>query len=432
MNKLVAASAGRTVALALFFGLCAAIMFVLFSGTGVRRPVIDSGEYTATVVMEDVDNLVKAGQVQTAGVKVGQVRSVKPHEGGGLEVEFALTDEHAPLHEGARIRVSERSLVGETYLDLTDGKGAELPSGSALPENAVLPSVQLVDVLSDLDKESRGELRGLLRSLGASTQGTRGDIDALLTGLGHLGREGHTALDAISAQSEDLEKLALQTAQVLGALDTGQGQIADLVRNANQVTAATSGQRTALEATLREAPSVLDTTLTASDSLIELAGALGPVARDLRKAGPDLTTALRELPATTSDLRGMLAPFGDVLDRAPATLRRVPRFGEDVRGLIPTAHATLADVNPMLAYIKPYGPELAAYFANFNAVLNYRDENGAYYLRLTPLVNTHSPQLPVSTNNLLGNYTNPYPAPGSGARPGPFEGEYPRVKRLGE
>lgn len=432
MKKLAATSAGRTAALGLFFGLCAVIMYTLFSGTGVRRPVIDSGEYTATVVMKDVDNLVKAGQVQTAGVKVGQVRSVRPHESGGLEVEFALDDEIAPLHEGARLRVGERSLVGESYLDLTDGKGGEVPSGTTLPEGAVLPSVQLVDVLSDLDAESRGEMRSLLRSLGASTDGTRGDVDELMTGLGDLGREGHTALDAIAAQSEDLEKLARQTSQVLQALDTGQGQIADLVRNANRVTAATSGQRRSLEATLREAPSVLDTTREASDSLVDLAGALGPVARDLRKAGPDLTTALRELPATTSDLRGMLAPFADVLDRAPGTLKRVPRFGEDVRGAIPTATATLADVNPMLAYIKPYGPELAAYFANFNAVLNYRDESGAYYLRLTPLVNTHSPQLPVSTNGLLGNYTNPYPAPGSGARPGPFQGEYPRVKRLGE
>jgi phospholipid/cholesterol/gamma-HCH transport system substrate-binding protein len=162
---------------------------------------------------------------------------------------------------------------------------------------------------------------------------------------------------------------------------------------------------------------------------VSLSVALGPVAKDLRAAGPGLTTALGELPATTKDLRGMLEPLSGVLDQAPATLDRVPTFSNDVRATIPTAQATLADVNPMLSYIKPYGPELAAYFANFNAVLNYRDENGSYYLRLTPLVNTHSPQLPLSTNNLLGNYTNAYPAPGSGARPGPFKGDYPRVER---
>jgi len=423
---------GRTLALLVFFGVCVVIMAVLFSGTGVRRPIIDSGEYTATVEMKDVDNLVKAGQVQTAGVRVGQVRSVERLDGGGVRVEIAVDDDQAPLHEGAQLRVAERSLVGETYLALTDGKGAELPSGSALPESAVAPSVQLNDILASVDKETRGELRSLLRSLGAGTSGTQDDISALMSGLGNLGREGHTALDAIAAQSRDLETLARQTSQVLQALDTGEGQIASLVSSANQLTAATSGQRVAIEDTLRRAPGVLDKASTASDSLVSLASALLPVATDLRAAGPDLTRALRALPATTADLRGMLPAMSGVLDKAPATLDRVPATSKDLRAVIPTARATLADVNPMLAYIKPYGPELAAYFANFNAVLNYRDENGAYYLRLTPLVNTHSPQLPVSTNGLMGNYTNPYPAPGTGARPGPFKGEYPRVQRDGE
>lgn len=433
MNRQLTQGAGRTAALLVFFGVCAAIMYVLFSGTGVRRPFIDSGEYIATVSMNDVDNLVKAGQVQIAGVKVGQVRSVEPKaDGTGLNVEFALEDDMAPLHEGARLRVAERSLVGETYLELTDGQGAELPSGTELPKESVLPSVQLNDVLASLDEDSRGEMRTLLRTLGAATGETEGDLDALMTGLGNLGREGHTALDAIAAQSQDLEKLAHQTSQVLEALDTGEGQVATLVRSANRVTAATAGQRESIEGTLRETPSTLDALSTASDSLVTLGDALTPVARDLRDAGPHLTTALRELPATTADLRGMLAPMSRVLDSVPATLDRVPRFATDVRTMIPTAQATLADANPMLAYLEPYGPELAAYFANFNAVLNYRDESGAYYLRLTPLLNTHSPQLPVSTDNLLGNYTNPYPQPGSGARPGPFEGDYPRIHRAGE
>jgi len=432
MKRVLGGASGRTLALLVFFGVCAVIMGVLFSGTGVRRPLIDSGEYTATVEMKDVDNLVKAGQVQTAGVRVGQVRSVTRVAGGGVKVEFALDDDIAPLHEGARLTLASRSLVGESYLALTDGKGQELPSGTDLPADSVQPSVQLNDVLAGVDRETRGELRVLLRSLGDGTTGSRADIDGLLEGMGDLGREGHTALDAIAAQSGDLEELARQTSAILQALDTGQGQIADLVTNANQLTAATGGQRKAIEQTLRQAPGVLDAASTAGDSLASLSEALAPVATDLRAAAPNLTTALRELPATTEDLHGMLAPMARVLDSAPATLDRVPRTGTDLRALIPTAQATLADVNPMLSYIKPYGPELAAYFSNFNAVLNYRDENGAYYLRLTPLVNTHSPQLPFSTNGLLGNYTNPYPAPGTGARPGPFKGDYPRVERQGE
>jgi len=428
MSKVLSGVGGRTAVLVVFVAGCAMALAWLVNGTGVKLPMVDSGEYTVSVMVDDVDNLIGAGQVQIAGVRVGTIRSVDQAD-DGAKITFEVDDDVAPLHEGLNVRIGERSLVGESYLDLTDGDGAEITSGTALPATAVQPSVQLRDVIADLDEPTRKDLGKLLRSAGKATGGTGSDVDHLLDGLGELGEQGHTALDAIAAQSADLKVLARQTTQVLDALDTGQGQLATLVGDANRLTRATAGQRASLEKTMRTLPSTLDSVREATTSLSSLAVALDPVAADLRKAAPHLTTALRELPSTTNDLKGMLSPLSGVLDRAPKTLKRVPTFSKDVSAISPTARTTLADVNPMLAYIEPYGPDLAAFFANFNAVLNYRDENGAYYLRLTPLVNTHSPQLPISTNGLLGNYTNAYPGPGLGAKPGPFKGDYPRIKR---
>jgi len=428
MPKILSGGAGRTTVLLVFLLGCGLALAWLVSGTGVKLPVVDSGEYTTSVVVDDVDNLIGAGQVQMAGIRVGTIRDVEQVD-GGAKITFEVNDDVAPLHEGVNVRIGERSLVGESYLDVTDGDGDEISSGTALPASAAQPSVQLRDVVADLDAPTRKDLGKLLRSVGASTEGTGRDVDHLLDGLGELGQEGHTALDAIAAQSADLKVLARQTTQVLDALDTGQGQLATLVSDANRITRATAGQRTSVESTMRKLPSTLDAARDATGGLSTLATALSPVASDLRASAPHLTTALRELPSTTKDLEGMLAPLSAVLDRAPKTLKRVPTLSKDVSRISPTARGTLADVNPMLAYLKPYGPDLAAYFANFNAVLNYRDENGAYYLRLTPLVNTHSPQVPISTNGLLGNYTNAYPAPGMGAHPGPFKGDYPRLER---
>lgn len=420
----------RIIALTAFFGAVAVVLATLYQGTGHDLPFAGS-RYTATVTMHDVDNLVAAGSIEEAGVKVGRVDSVKIDGKGGATVVLSLDKDVAPLHDGLKLRVGSRSLVGETYLDLTDGTGSEIASGATLPESVVNRGVQVHDVLASLDTTTRGNLGKLLRTVGATTSGSGDDVDALMTGLGDLGRQGNTALDALADQSDDLKVLSRQTVEVLQALDTGEGQIADLVANADAITQATSGQSKAIQSSMRELPGVLTTATSATDSLGELADALEPVAVNLRKAGPNLSVALRELPATTRDLHLMLAPLSAVLDEAPATLKRVPATATDVGNLIPTAMGTLADVNPMLAYLKPYGPDLAAYFANFNAVLNYRDESGAYYLRLTPLVNTHSPQIPVNTSRLLGNYTNAFPGPGAGPRPGPFTGSYPHVMRLG-
>ncbi|WP_250287115.1 MULTISPECIES: MlaD family protein [unclassified Frankia] len=417
---------GRLVTVLLFLAGSLGILIFLFRGTGARIPLVEGGEYTSSAVFTDIDNLVKASRVQIAGVQVGQVREVTRRP-DGLRVAFSLDKKAAPLHEGVSVRLGERSLVGEGYLDITDGDGRVLPSGSTIPAGAVKPSTQLRDVLASLDTDSRTELGALLRSLGQGTEGRQQDVSAALDGLGDIGREGHTALDAIAAQSEDLKALAQQTAVVLRALDTGQGQIAALVDNANRLTQATAGQQQAVEDVLRQTPGVLDSARTASGTLTKLAGALAPVASDLRTASPLLSEALQQLPDTTADLHGLLPPLSGALDLAPDTLTRVPTLGSDVRGAIPPAQTLLKDVNPMLSYIKPYGPELAAYLANFNAVLQYTDESGAHYLRLIPLVSDQSLQTPVPYHILT--YTNPFPAPGTGAKPGPFTGPYPRVEQ---
>ncbi|WP_131766719.1 MlaD family protein, partial [Candidatus Protofrankia californiensis] len=239
MRQMLTGSLGRLVTVLLFLAASFAILFYLFTGTGVRIPVIDSGEYTSVAVLTDVDNVVTASRVQIAGVHVGQVRAVT-RQADGMRVEFSVDKQIAPLHQGVTVRLGERSLVGEGYLDITDGDGRALPSGSSIPADGVKPSVQLRDVLTSLDTDTREELGSLLRSLGEGTDGTQPDVSAALAGLGDLGREGHTALDAIAAQSDDLKALAQQTSTVLQALDTGQGQIAALVGNANRLTGATA------------------------------------------------------------------------------------------------------------------------------------------------------------------------------------------------
>lgn len=419
----------RVIALVAFFGAVAVVLAVLYQGTGHRLPFQSAG-YQLSVPMDNVDNLVAAGQVQEAGVQVGKVDSVAFNGHGGVNVTFEVDSANVPLHEGLKVRVGTRSLVGETYLDLTDGSGPAIPSGSRLAASAVENGVQLHDVLASLDAQTRGQLQQLLRAAGASTASTSTSVDALATALGNLGRNGNVALDALASQSNSLTALTHQTVQVLDALDAGNGQIVDLVRHADALTQSTAAQDGALRSTMRQLPEVLYSASGAATSLSGLSDALAPVASNLKAAAPTLSSALQQLPSTLHDLRLTLAPLSSVLTEAPATLTRVPSASSDLSALIPVAMGTTSEINPMLAYLQPYGADLATYFANFNAVLNYRDENGAYYLRLTPFITTASPQTPLKTANLLGNYTNPYPAPHKGANPGPYTG-FPHLKKLG-
>lgn len=415
-----------------FISVCALLFGYLWVNMGGRLPVVSSDGYRVSFAAADVDNLVYDSDVMVAGVKVGKVRELD-EEGGKARVVLQIDDKAAlPLHQGAQLRLRSKSLIEETYVEIVDGTGAEIPDGGELPAKSLVPSVQLDDVLASLDKDTRADLGAALRSLGASTDQTGDQIGATLTGLGNLGREGYDVLDALEAQSQDLERLVATSSNVMRALDTGQGRIVDLVDQAGRLTSTTASQKQDIEATLRTLPGVLSTATEATRSLSTLAVDLRPITRGVDAAAPSLSRALTYLPATTRDLRGLLPSLDATIDKAPATLERVPGVADQLVKVIPNARAALADVNPMLAFMQPYGPDLAAFFSNWNAMLAHSDVNG-HYLRIFPVLNEQSFKgLPLPLNKGFLDKSNAYPAPGESVDPGPYEGTYPHVERDAE
>lgn len=410
---------------------CATFAVWFFLQTGIHVTGVNVGEYRVSFETNDVNALVNDGEVRIAGVTVGRVTHLNSSgPDGKADVELAINQGVAPLHQGATVRIGLKSLIGASFVDVVDGKGPPIESGTRLPDSAVIPPVEIPDVIRNLTPQSRVALTGAVRSLGAATAGRGQDINELATGLGTLGRQGYTAIDAIAAQSKDLESVAQEATTLVNALDTGNGQIAHVVDNADAITQATSGQQDALASSVRQLPGVITSADEATKKLNDLSGPLAPVAADLKAAAPDLNQALLQLPGTTKDLRGLLPSLDGTLDRAPATLDRVPQLGEDVRGLVPQLSPLLQDANPMLAYGAPYGKDAATMLANFGSALKYNAPNGVNPLRLTPVFNTQTVRnVPLPNTSLLDPLTwkNPYPAPGSSGTPRPYQGPAPRV-----
>lgn len=419
----------RAMTVIVFIAACALTFGYLWVNMGGRLPLVTSDGYRVSFESDDVDNLVYDSDVMVAGVRVGKIRQLDA-EGGTAKVLIQIDEDAAmPLHEGAKIRLRSKTMIEETYVEIVDGDGAELADGASLPAEAVIPSVQLDDLLATLDEDTRADLSTSLQSLGASTEQTGAQLQQTMTGLGNLGREGHDVLDALEAQSQDLQRLVSTSSRVLTALDSGQGRIVDLVEQAGLLTSSTASQRADIEATIRALPGVLSTAEKATTQLSVLAEDLRPVTKGINGAAPALTRALAHLPATTRDLRGLLPSLDATLDKAPATLERVPDVAKQLVRIIPTTRAALADVNPMLAFMKPYGPDLAAFIANWSAMLGSSDVNG-HYLRIFPVLNEGSLKgnpLPLNTGIL--DKSNGYPKPGESRNPGPFTGPYPHVER---
>jgi phospholipid/cholesterol/gamma-HCH transport system substrate-binding protein len=408
MATKVSARAGQLITLTLFTALCVVVFSYLWVNSGGKLPGVTKQQYQATAYFPRVANLVYFADVMVAGVKIGKVQEVSP-AGREAKVVMAL-DSNFPLHQGVTAQVRAKSLVEESFIELNDGTGPALPSGTVLPRDAAHPETNLNDLLVSLSGQTREQLAHTLRSLGGGTQGTQQSISDAVQGLGALGRGGYTTLDALNAQTDSLKKVTGHTATMLAALNTQRGQIAQLTEDANRLFTATADGKADLEETLRTLPPVLTSARNASSHLTDLGHALHPVARNLRDASGDLNGALDQLPDVGSDLRHLVPDLDDALHKAPDTLHRVPDASRDVIHLIPHGEDALGGLNPILGYLKPYALDIGSMLPQFADSLAHGDANGNSFNAYLQLGPNNVRGLPVSIAPFAG--INPYMKPG--------------------
>ena len=451
----------RTVTIIAFMVACAIFMGWLWTSSGGTLPFISEPGYRVSATFDDVDNLAQNSDVRSYGVTIGYVAAIDTVDG---KVEVTIDLDDGPLHEGVQLQMRPKTLLEETFVDVVDGSGAEIAENVNLTETGegvIVPSVQADDVINAMDPEVRAAFGDMVSSLDPATEGTSDEVRSLVEGLGDLGRDGTTALDVLAAQGTELRTLVTETTELLEVLDSGNGQISDLVVAAHQLNEVTAEQNAELASTFEGLPGLVVAAGDAAPSIVQLSDSLAPISASLREAAPSLGPALDELAATTPVLRGLLPELDTDLQLAPATLERIPSLATPLRNILPEVDVALADVNPMLAYMEPYGPDIAAFFSNFSSVSS--EDDFGKYARFMTLYNvdtlTNRPVLPLDglsaacgelipslplpaipglTSALdlgdalcLGDIyqpqSNPYGGPGSLTDPQPFEGEYPRV-----
>jgi phospholipid/cholesterol/gamma-HCH transport system substrate-binding protein len=411
-----------------FMVLCAVIFSYLWVNSGGKLPLISKENYRISADIPRVGNLVYFSDVAVNGVLIGKVQELTA-QGDHARVVMDLTG-YGPVHEGAKVRVRAKTLVEESFLEIEDGTGPALPSGSTLPPGSGIGPTQLNDVLLALDGKTRGALADASKSLGAATVGTKQSWSDAISGLGAIGRGGHDALDALAAQSEDLRELSANTATLLTALNTQRGQIASLVVDANRLTTATADGKDDIAQFMRELPPTLRAVDAASDDIERISDALDPVAHNLHEAAPDLSDALDDLPDVSHKLRDLLPDLDKFLEKSPDTFDKSDRFKKDVEDFTPKGEDLLAELNPMLGYIKGYKREVGSVLANFAQTLAHGDANGKYLQAMLLLGNEQTTKnYPVNTQvGPLDKY-NPYPLPGQGYNPSGVGRNFEKVQR---
>src|SRR3954447_12420321 len=259
MNKQTP-TVGKILVMALFALSCFGLLLFLWVSFGGPTPLRPKG-YRVQIAFPQATQLGEEADVRIAGVTVGKVRAkhLDPRANRTIAT-IELQPRFAPLRSDARAILRQKTLLGETYVELTPGRhdAPAVPDGGRLPDARVQRNVTLDQVFQALDPRTRKAFQGWQQDLARAVEARGPDLNAALGELPGFATSATDLLDVLDRQQLALRGLVHDTGQVFGALTQDEGQLHNLVTGSSQVFGETARRNASLARTFRIFPTFLD------------------------------------------------------------------------------------------------------------------------------------------------------------------------------
>ncbi len=349
----------------------------------------DSG-HKYNLLFETGGQLVRGNQVLVGGQPIGTVDDITLTDHAQARVEIT-TDK--PLHDGttAVIRSTSLSGIANRYLSVAPGPSGEpeLEDGATIPDEQTTTPVDLDQLFSALDEETRKSLQEVIQGSATLYAGNTKEARAAYKYFAPALQSTQRLLAELDRDQRTLSEFLVSGADVFGAIAERRSDLSALTANANEALGAVAAENSALDRSLAALPPAMrqaNTTfvnlraaLDDLDSLVETAkpatANLAPFLRDLRPV------AERAVPVV-GELRTAIAspgPDNDLTD----VLKLAPRVSELASVASNRGIDAINDSEDNVALFRSYSPDLMNAIAKLGQVMAFYDGNG-HYARALP------------------------------------------------
>ena len=202
----------RIATMILFALSCVGLLLFLWLSFGGTMPFNSQG-YRFQVAFPNAFDLADQADVRIAGVSVGKVVSKElDAKDNRTLVTVQINNQYAPIRRDSQAILREKTLLGETYVQLTPGSphSPPLADGGRLANGQVVPAVQLDEIFNTFDPTTRAAFRQWQREIATAVKGNDQNLNDVLG---------------------NLPPFAINFTQLLQVLDVEHNAVVSLVRN---------------------------------------------------------------------------------------------------------------------------------------------------------------------------------------------------------
>ncbi len=341
-------SVAKIVTMVLFALSCVGLLLFLWLSFGGAIPFNPQG-YRFQASFPNAQELATQADVRIAGVSVGKVvdKSLDPQRNRTIAT-IELDKQYAPIHSDARAILREKTIIGETYVELTPGSPSAplLPDGGLLARGNVEPAVQLDQIFNALDPITRRAFQVWQQQLAIAVRGNGQNLNNVIGNLPQFTADATDVLRVLDIEHMATVRLVQNGGTVFAALTQDQSALRNLITSAGATFATTAANNNALADTFHVLPTFLNETKATFARLKVFALDTDPLVQELVPVAQLLTPTLVSLRTLSPDLQTLFDNLGPLVT---ASEKGFPALADVLRG----AEPLLASVDPFLEQLNP-------------------------------------------------------------------------------
>ena len=379
------------------FGLLL-FLWVTFGGPIPLKPE----SYRFTVDFPEAITLSKEADVRIGGVSVGKVKELglapdsecqkDPATCNTTRATIEVEPQYAPISSDARAILRSKTLLGETYVELTTGSqvqpgetsgdvtaqsssidvgqisGGDAPhpvsEGGHLAQSQVQNQTQIDEIFQGFDEQTRQAFQSWMQNAGIAVNGRGLDLNDAFGNLGPFASDASDVLGTLRQQEQSLRTLVRDTGDVFAALTAHDQALAGAVVGANRTFGALASQSRALSDTFKIFPTFEDETRLTLDRLKGFAEDARPVFHDLKPVARDLSPTLRDVRRLAPHANQLFKNLDPLIKASRTGLPSLSSFVRELRPVMDGLDPFLANFNPLLRWVDYQAPVVTDFLAN--------------------------------------------------------------------
>jgi phospholipid/cholesterol/gamma-HCH transport system substrate-binding protein len=376
-----APSVGRILVAIGFTLSCFGLILFLWIAFGGPIP-LKPESYRITAYFPEATTLLPESDVRIGGVSVGRVKAVelappdkRVNGRDTTEAEIEIEPEFAPISEDARAILRQKTLLGETYVELTSGTepgeqaapvalGAAanvsdakadgvdaIEEGGSLGVGRTQEATQIDEIFNALDEETRTSFQRWQANAAIAIRDRGLDFNDALGNLGPFLTDATDVVELLERQQVALKGLVRDTGATFEALTAHEEALAGAIVGSRNTFEGLASEERALAETFQILPTFERESRLTLERLDAFRENAHPLVRELIPVARDLSPTLADVRRLSPDLRRLFVDL-DVLNRA--SRRGLPALRSVLDGLAPVLDRLdpfLANLNPVLRFL---------------------------------------------------------------------------------